>query len=251
MKIDVTMTATLRKSIVTKTLLSFRRMFTQDHDYTLYINIDPIGEDILPEEIYLIAKQYFNKVVPNYPKTHGFCTAFKWCIENTTSDVVFHLEDDWELIRPFNINSLVHIMDIHSHSLGSIRLNRGFVILRDMHTIDLKTSMGDQVEKIGMINNLFRLGYVLHPDVSFNPGLFNGDYIRKVSAQLIPPKNPEDQFLQMYHNKEWDKIPNLAHAIYVGDGFDIVTRDIGRKWMAESKYKKPDSGFVFWKERKS
>ena len=248
MKIDVTMTATLRRDIIIKTLSSFKRMFTPDHEYTLYINIDPIGEGIIPEEIYLIARQYFKKVIPNYPKTPGFCNAFKWCIENTTADIIFHLEDDWELLRPFNINSLLHIMDLHP-SLGAIRLNRGFAILKDNHTINLKTSMGDRFEKFAIFNNLLRLGYVVHPDVSFNPGVFNGKYIRKVSQYIVPPENPEDQFLKMHLNKEWDKIPNLLHAIYIGDGFEIVTRDIGRSWMDDSKYEKSDSGFIFWKER--
>jgi len=250
MKIDVTMTATLRKDIITKTLSSFKRMFTPDHEYTLYINIDPIGEDIIPEEIYLIARQYFKRVIPNYPKTSGFCNAFKWCIENTTADIIFHLEDDWELLRPFNINSLLHIMDLHP-SLGAIRLNRGFAILKDGHTINLKTSMGDRFEKFALFNNLLRVGYVIHPDVSFNPGVFNGKYLRKVCQYIVPPENPEDQFLKMHLNKEWDKIPNLLHAIYIGDGFEIVTRDIGRPWMDDSKYEKPDSGFISWKERLS
>lgn len=248
MKIDITMTATLRKDIVFKTLHSFKQMFTQDHEYTLYINIDPIGEHILQEEIYLIAKQYFKKVYANYPKTSGFCSAFKWCIENTTSDIIFHLEDDWELLRPFNINSLLHIMDLHP-KLGAIRLNRGFVIPINNTTVNLKTSLGDRVEKITSIMSLLKVGYIEHPDVSFNPGIFNGKYIRTVSKLLNPPENPEDQFVKMYHNKEWDKISDLSHGIYIGDGFELTTRDIGRDWMKNSRYEKPDSGFDFWKEK--
>lgn len=245
MLIDVTMTATLRPEIVRKTLSTYKRMFTEDNSYVLYINIDPIGEHVQQEEIYMIAKQFFHKVIPNFPKEAGFCKAFKWCIENTTSDYIFHLEDDWELLRPININSLINLMNMN-REIGSLRLNRGFVLPFSETTLELKTAHGPRFRKINSSYTSMVEGFIEHPDVSFNPGLFRGDYIRKVSKQLVPPKNPEDQFLELYYKKRWDLIPSLIQTIYIGEGLEIATRDIGRKWMDKSRYTKPDAGFTFW-----
>jgi hypothetical protein len=250
MKIDVVMTATLRPGIVKNTFETFSRMFNREHNYKLYLNVDPVGEHAGPEQIYTIAKQYFSKIEYNTPEFPGFCKAVKWCVENTTADVIFYLEDDWSLLRPVSINSLIYVLRTYHANIGSVRLNRGFVNPINDTTLRINTSTGIITHEVPSLYDAIVTGYVEHPDVSFNPGVFDGKYLRKVSKHAItPPNNPEDQFLKVYREKRWDLIPDMIQTIYVGDGFELTCTDTGRKWMEKSNYNKPDSGFVSWQKR--
>ncbi len=171
-KIDICMTATIRPEIVDSTLKSFsENMFKDQSNYRLIINVDPIGENIPQKSILKVAKRYFDDIIYNYPKYPSFTKAVIWCWSQTTSNYVFHLEDDWKLLTPIDINSMIEILEEYP-DLVSLRLNK---------------------EKTGNSKHTCRHGFIYHPKISLNPTLFKGEFIRVVSTLMDKDINPEKQ----------------------------------------------------------
>ncbi len=80
MKIDITTSATIRPSLLNKTLSSFcSNMFIDAHDYRLIINVDPIGDSTSADEVLDVARSHFNEVVYRKPDVPCFADAVIWC----------------------------------------------------------------------------------------------------------------------------------------------------------------------------
>jgi hypothetical protein len=238
-KIDITMIATIRPKILEQTLESFcKNMFTDVDRYNLILNIDPVGEDVDSKEVCDIAFKYFKNGTVHYAKELNFSKAVIWTFSQATSRFVFHLEDDWKLLRSINIDYMIEIMK-KNPNLASLRLNR------------LKSNIQDND------------GFIYDPEgrLSLNPTLFNGNFIRGIYSLMDSNLNPEKQLRTSgYSGKisiDYDKdlaekrgnfISKWDHAIYVKESFDPIVEDIGRKWMTNSKYSKIKS-FIKWDER--
>jgi hypothetical protein len=99
--IDITMTATRRPAILLKTLDSFFSGCFNPiaNRCRIIINVDPAGEDIPSYEMSKIVEIYCQKYSISMPMTASFSKAFKWCWTQTQAPWIFHLEDDWELLK--------------------------------------------------------------------------------------------------------------------------------------------------------
>ena len=225
--IDICMTATIRPLILEQTLRSFTDlMLTDRKKYRLIINIDPIGEDQPRKNILKIARKYFDNIIYLLPETPGFTKAVQWCWSQTTSKYVFHLEDDWRLLVPININTMINILD-NTDKLVSLRLNK---------------------EKTGKSKQTSKLGFVYHPKISLNPTIFNGEFLRKIFPLMDLNMNPEKQ-LRPNKTIRGKYISNFTHGIYTKDSVNRVVLDIGRQWMATSRFTKK-TGFMNWEIKK-
>lgn len=227
-KIDITTTATIRPSLLDITLSSFReKMLTNKYNYRLIINIDPIGEDLKRKNILKIANKYFDDVVFNLPETPGFTKAVQWCWSQTSSAYVFHLEEDWKLLYKIDIDDMVKILDTYK-DLASLRLNKD-------NTGDSKHSR--------------KYGFVYHPKISLNPTLFKGEFIRKVFPLMDMNKNPEKQLRASNSTVLGKYLSEYHHGIYTKESINSVVLDIGRQWMATSRFTKK-TGFMNWETKK-
>ena len=225
-KIDICMTATIRPLILNETLRSFtQNMLTDTTNCRLIINIDPIGENVKRKVIIKTAKKYFKNIVFNCPPTPGFTKAVIWCFSQVTGDWVLHLEDDWKLLKPMNIDTMIGMLDKYPQ-LVSLRLDKENH-RRNKHGI--------------------RYGFVYHPKISLNPTLFKGDFIKNVWKLMYENKNPEKQ-LRKNKSPLGKYIAKYTHGIYVKDGFGKIVDDIGRTWMSKSKYTKR-TGFMHWENK--
>lgn len=122
--IDIITTATLRPKILDYTLNSFcEKMLKEQSRYRLIINIDPIGENIKPKEVLKVAEKYFDNIIYNIPDKPCFTKAVIWCWSQIKYEYLFNLEDDWELLIPINIDSMITILDNHPDMSG-LRLNK-------------------------------------------------------------------------------------------------------------------------------
>src|SRR5271157_5726072 len=111
-KVDICMTATLRPSIIHQTLISFcNGLFTERDNYRLIVNVDPIGEKIKRKSIADICGMFFKDVIYNFPEKPSFPDAVKWVWSQSSSNFVFHLEDDWILTRKLDINDMIRILN--------------------------------------------------------------------------------------------------------------------------------------------
>jgi len=223
MKIDICTTATLRHIILEETLKSFTdKMLTDKDRYRLIINIDPIGDKLKRRNAVLqIARKYFNDVVYNFPEVPGFTKAVQWCWSKTQAEYVFHLEDDWRLLIPVSIDSMIDMMK--QYNLTSLRLNK---------------------DNLHQSKSSVKYGFTPFPKISLNPTLFNGDFLRRVSPLMDLTHNPEKQ-LRPTKSELGKIISPTNHGIYQKDTTKRIVLDIGRKWMESSRYKKK-TGFMNW-----
>ena len=227
-KIDITMTATIRPLILERTLYSFtKKMLTDKNRYRLIINVDPIGENVASKEVLKVAKKYFDDITYNYPDIPGFCKAAMWCWRQTTAEYIFHLEDDWELLCPINIDSMIDILN-ENPKLISLRLNK---------------------DNTGSNKQTRAWGFMYYPKISLNPTLFKGNFIREVVELMDPELNPEKQLRPTDKHERGRLIALITNGIYTKDSTGIVVKDIGRSWMDKSNFTK-EIGFREWKEKK-
>lgn len=223
--VDITMTSTIRPEILDVTLQSFvERMLYDKSRYRLIINVDPIGEELPQSSMLDVAYKYFDNILFNLPTVPCFCRAVIWCWSQTTADFVFHLEEDWKLAFPIDIDDMIDIMITHK-DLVSLRLNKDSVP---------KSQHGQ------------KFGYVYAPKISLNPTLFTGNFIRRIVPYMDVDLNPEKQLRPSEKTYRGKIISKISNGIYTRIHYGPVVLDIGREWMAKSKFSK-DIGFIAWK----
>lgn len=242
-KIDITMTATLRPSLIQKTLKSYwKNLFSEfkdDFDYSFIINIDPVGENIKPKEIIKFSNTIFENVIYNIPDKPSFPKAVKWTWNQCNGDFVFHLEDDWLLDRYVNLRKLVNILNKYD-DLACLRFCK--------YNIPKKET-----------TSFFKSKYFYNPDgfyiaedsksqFGLNPCLIKIDFVREARNYMIDDINPEKQF--RYSNSLMRKlIMKWKYGIFGNPGDKILAIDNGVNWKFDNKFKKPDEKtFLVWEK---
>jgi hypothetical protein len=235
--IDVTMTATLRPGIVSQTLDSFCRNIFKDRDnYRLIINVDPVGEKIDPIKVLEVCKQYFKNIIFNSPKQASFPTAVIWCWSKTTSDFIFHLEDDWLLTSKIDINDMIRILN----------LNENLVCLR-LPKCDIPKSITMKLWKakyfytgdnyfVTSSNNQFGL----------NPVLIKREFIKEAVQIMSLLFNPEKQFRPSKNERMNNLINKWKYGLYGVPGQKATVLDNGTVWRQKNNFKKPQDSFLVW-----
>lgn len=240
-RIDITMPVTLRPSLLDRTLKSFtKKLFTDKDRYRFIFNIDPIGENgCKPEDVIEIANKYFDDILYNIAEEPSFPKSFIWCWNHADSDYLFHMNEDWELLRPINIDKMINLLK-KNNNLACLRL------LKMNVPGNLKFFRSTYIDKKQYLQAGSR-------EVSFgtNPELIRGKFYKEARKYLLDNANPEKQFRpwqkDMFENvtKHWD------YAVYAKVGDKMLIKDIGRGWMLKHKFKKQGgSGFVEWKKIK-
>ena len=235
--IDITMTAVLRPDLINITLKSFcDNLFTDRDRYRLVINIDPVGRKINPNEVIKVCMSYFENVKFNIAEFASFPRAVKWVWSNSTSEYVFHLEDDWIIYRNVNIDELINLLKKYPE-MASLRLCRH------------KLKVGKDGEIHGCIYKYNKDGFFLTTGsvtaFGLNPTIVRGEYVREAAKLMHDELNPEKQFRYHKGNPLNDLIIKWKYAIYgrYGESALIYGKN-GKKWLAKYGFKKPHAKFV-------
>jgi len=245
---DITMTAVRRPEVIEKTLKSFtKNLFTTPDDYNLIVNVDPVGEGTYDEVVDVCRKYFANTIIfevdePSFPKA----VIKVWKMVET--DYFFHLEDDWILERPVDINIL----------LGYLERNKDIACMRlykeDIPFTNKPTIFGCKYEWCG--TRSFTDTYFLPKQNSnnsknqfgLNPVLIRKKFIDESLPLMVNNKNPEKQF--RVNNSTMNNIlKRWQFAIYGKPGDKrLVWGKNGLYWRQQSQYKKPrdGSGFTTW-----
>jgi hypothetical protein len=239
--INITMTAICRPEILERTLKSFRENMFIDSPglkYNLIVNIDPVGDKgVSQDDIENLCKKYFDSVKAFKPSKPGFGQAFKtiWSHSVLTSPAhfTFHLEDDWELLRPVDLDSLCNMFTKYPN-LQILRLsafqNKEYHSKNWNHYLPFN---GVFYEVPNFNNGL--LGYAGHPS------LIRQEFVIAVAPVLDPGKNPEKQIKG--NNKAIEhlfKDPN-KFGVFSEKKSGPLVKDTGTQWRAKSKYSKKGS----------
>lgn len=220
--IDIVMTATLRPEILKITLESFcSKMLINKDDYRLIINIDPIGEEKESKEVLEVASNYFNNIEYKCSDTPNFTQAVMWTWNKANSKYIFHLQDDWKLLRSINIDYMIEILE-NNPKLAGLRLNKEETIANE-----------DETE------------FTYCPRISLNPTLFKSEFIKGVTPLMTVNENPEKQLRPSLKSERGRFIRQWNNGIYIKESRKRIVDDIGRVWMKNSNYKK-ETGFLKW-----
>jgi hypothetical protein len=246
-KIDITMPTTLRPGILKRTLDSFcSNLFTDEKCYRFIFNVDPIGEKrVTSDSIVELVKSYFSNILYNLPKSPHFPKAFKWCWDQVEADFVFHMNEDWELIRKIDINDMIRL-HLENPRLANLRLLKLAVPEANPEN-QIKLLSGKYKYENDMliaINN--------HNQYSTNPQFIKGTFVKLVRPYINNKLNPETQLKMRLgskelHNimKEWDI------GIYSKPGDSKCIQEIGKDWKFKHGFEKNgEAEFTTWKRIK-
>jgi hypothetical protein len=244
-EIDITMTATLRPSIVERTFISItKNIIKEEKDrYRLIINVDPIGEKIKAKNIISIAKKYFNHIIFNYPQTPSFPNAVKWVWENSLSNYIFHIEDDWEINREIDINDMIKILDKYK-DLSSLRLNK-FRTPNKNVIEGFFSGIWDYIPE-----DKFYICRDWEKQFCLNPNFIKREFIVEAFPRMVSDVDPEKQFRESQKYMR-DLIKKWKYGVYSRPGDLPLVTDIGRAWRAKNKFEKNKGGglknsFIVW-----
>lgn len=242
--IDVTMTATWRPELVFRTLQSFHDNLFRERMKTgmrLIVNIDPTGNDQdLSDEICYIGRDFFKDIIAYCPETPHFGKAVVRVWEATTSEVVFHLEEDWEMLyyMPFD------------HMLSCF-IDERLVHLR--LSIFRSTENCKNWKYFYEWNGMFfecpsehrgTVGWCGHPSLN------RGEFLRTCAKYMDPNTNPEKQI----KGRQPDIGPIIEQSTFgsfIFPNSPANIRDIGREWRTKHGYHKVGNQewFTTWEKR--
>jgi hypothetical protein len=236
-KIDITMTAVLRPSILSGTLNTIRKNVCRgDEDrYRLIINIDPIGEKIDPLKVVSVAQKNFKNVLYNIAESPSFPIAVKWAWSQVEAPYVFHWEDDVDILHEIDVDKMIDILKKYPH-LSSLRLYKAITPnQRQFNTFSCKWVYNAD-------------GFYLAKDwrrqFGLNPILIKSEFVKDAVTRMRIDVNPEKQFResQKYMRpliKKWN------YGLYTNPGAPrMVDGRKGQRWKNKQGIDKP-KGITF------
>jgi hypothetical protein len=240
-RIDITMTAMLRPSILKRTLEGIVNHIVDDQNrFRLIINIDPLGEKVKPGKVVKMAKRYFENVIYNISDEASFPKAVKWVWGKSKAPFIFHFEDDWLVNRDINIRDMIKILNNNEH-LSSLRLYK------------YKTPRKKRFKTFSCMWIYNEEGFYVATDwkrqFGLNPILIKRKFIDEALPRMKDNVNPEKQFRS---TKKY-MVPIIRrwnYGIYTKPGNKPLITDIGRRWINKTKYRKPTAGkFLTWTKK--
>lgn len=172
-KISFTTTALARPEILEQTYKSFSNNIEglDMSECTLYINIDPVPNNKLQEETLLVVKKYFNNVSYRMPEQPNFTNAVNWCWSSANTPFIFHLEDDWILLKKINISSIFDLFD----KMGALE-----VILRAYATKYNKLALSPSIWKHSLYKTFAgKLDVNINPEIQLRNKKFAKSFCKK------------------------------------------------------------------------
>lgn len=247
--IVITTTATRRPEILARTFESFRQYLFTDAvlekiPVELIINVDPVGQGTLRDMI-SVARAHFQVITLRDPEAPSFPAAFKWAwyqaAEHVTARYVFHLEDDWELQRPIDLEAMIGLMEEFS----------GLALLRLPAFAAGPEVMKNWNLQFPWCGKFYECPKDLRIAAGFcgHPSLIKIEFVRNAAWFLSPEKNPEKQF-HCGPRLLLDEVSKWRYGVYARPGDPPAIQDIGRKWMIENNLCKAGSKafFTHWEE---
>lgn len=228
-EIEVTMTATRRPELLQRTLVTFQKYLFKDRmkDFTLFLNVDPVGHEMNSWDIVRLCDDFFKEVVSRCPQRPHFPTAFKWCWSNVNAPFVFNLEEDWELLVDIDLGALLKVFE--EPDLMVLRLS--FAPCYDTnkswnHHLPWNGKFYEVPEE-----NKGLLGF------SGNPSMLRRQFVETGLKMLDGRGNPEKQL-------KWrpgHELMKYRYGVYGYPGMPAAVKDIGRDWKIKNGWMKVDN----------
>ena len=240
--IDITITATIRPDILKTTLDSFFNncfyKFIKDNGLdclNIIINVDPVGDThkYNQYDVVDVCKEFTDSIKYNCPQQANFAKAVKWVWYQTTSDYIFHLEDDWLLNRKVDLQKVIDYLN--DTNLSSIRFYKNKYPSEKPYMISDVEYVYDNDELFTTLHN--------NNQFSLNPNIIKKSFIDEALELMTDDINPEKQF-RCTNPVMKDFVLSNFYGVYGRPYLDALVSDNGRIWRKNRKLIKP-SGSVF------
>jgi len=225
-EIDVTIIATVRPDVLEKTLSSLVKMCPAIAKCgRVVLNIDNVPDDseCAIDDVVDIARHFLPNIkCVRYSYQPSFSRAVISAWHMTTARYVFHLEDDWEFVRPINLDECIEM--IGCGDADYIRFSKR------------KRPIPEETNKIALL-----------------PGLWKGETVRGLARYMSAEHDPEKQLRHGFNEGVDRLLPKKIYDYSLSVG-GIVCRDIGREWRDEvglKKWNKDTPGGITWHEEKN
>lgn len=240
MPLDVTITATRRPAILRKTLESFEKnLFSQYRKKRAIINVDPVGDEIDSQRVVDVCREFFEEVISNCPEEASFAKAFKWVWSHVSAEWIFHLEDDWELMRKVKITDLGDLL-LKNPDLAMLHLPAFHASQKHLKAWGHFIPWNGEFYEVPAARRL-QLGFCGHPT------LIKSAFVRSTVLHLDDTKNPEKQF--HHHNeKVLQEVSRWRYGWYgepATPPSSPIVRDLGRHWAVANGWKKEGNKAFF------
>lgn len=240
--IDVVITATLRPELLYQTLKSFTDKLLPALKCRAIINVDPVGiKGVTQKEVVDVCREFFSNTLSNTPKRASFPHAFKWAWSQARAPWVFHLEDDWELVRLIDLDAMINLFNKYEN-LVVLRLPYKVAGTSDMKNWNLFFPWNGEFFECPK-DQILRAGMCGHPS------LIRGSFVRKAAVRVAQDKNPEKQF--HHRNSELKRLQEgCRFGVFAQPGDPIAIVDIGRGWLEANGLGKKGTKAFFteWEE---
>ena len=227
---DVLMTACRRPEIVHRTLQSFASALNNYEGHRLFINIDPVGGFLKDsDEVISVCNSYFDDVKTHTPVKSSFPNAFNWCWEKAESDIVFMLEDDWELIKDIDTQKILDILTSEPD----------LAILRLPMFRSTETEMKNWNKFFPWNGKYFECPEDQRGCVGFcgHPSFIKKEFVENCLPLIDNTLNPEKQFHRR-GSKLLDEVLKWRYGVYSTPNSGPAIRDIGRPWIQKTNWVK-------------
>ncbi|RDL50600.1 hypothetical protein BLJAPNOD_01721 [Ensifer sp. M14] len=230
-RIDLCIVATRRPELLAQTLASFREKVLNQLDMgSAYLNLDPVFGS--PEDhaaCIQIVRDHFPDAVIFEPEQPGFCAAVARVWSASTSEYVFHLEDDWislremgqELLEPFANPS---IMQVSFHTA-----DQNWDIARKGHF----HQRNEYARLLGIKIPLFRT----FPKFTTSPSILRGNFARHCAGLMDLTRDPEKQFYSGVNPAMEAYVAGYRNYIFSPEAKPVI-RDMGREWREQRNIRK-------------
>ncbi len=239
--IDVCIVATRRPALLERTLRSFHEnLFSAFKVRRIIANIDPLfGSEADQDRCVEIIRQYDPDASITLPNQPNFAKAVanNWLASST--DIIFHLEDDWLLHRPVRPDHLYAFVDYpwigqisfnHANKRWDARKNGSFCYAsKQLKLAGIKCGFGPK-----------------KPTFLTGPSFLRGSFAHR-SAELMDFRlDPEKQFCRGV-NRALERYAAQYRNLIVGELDAYYIEDIGRDWRKERNIvKKVVAGQSYW-----
>jgi hypothetical protein len=211
--LDVVITATLRTELLALTLRSFQARLLHHFDHVrAIINIDPAGEaGVRPADVLDVVRCYCNTVVARTPAKPSFSGAVQWGWSQVSTPFFLHLEDDWLLRKPLDLDVIDRAFS--DPSIGGVSLS-----------ISSRDALGNK--------------RVHRP--SLRPGFFRTACIQSMLPRFDTEADPEKQWANGVPHWSFTGYPPCAEMLI----------DLGKKWRQAQGLRKWEAGSpVAWTQQ--
>ncbi|MEM9635222.1 MAG: hypothetical protein AAGA50_28110 [Pseudomonadota bacterium] len=222
---DVLIISGARPKLLEQTLISFEEnLFRNIELNDCYINIDPFeggSEDV--EACETICKNFFTKVIANKPETPHFTKAVRWLWSAPKTKWCLHMEDDWLLRRPIELNEILGAMKRDVTQLSFMTKEKFWKYRSNFHYKPNRRKLfGIDLGK-GLDKS--------RPIFSTSPCFIETNFAKQCASLMTDKLDPEKQLNKI--NAPLSEYTSQFRNHFIGSRTDHVAIDIGREHRAE------------------